>query len=543
MESKEIKVNRTHFKFIKLNEYCRGLENLLIRSETKREMYYKIIFFTTDSPFDSKYVSFKGFDSISIKNHHGNLYIPKNIRERLNEAWIVVKEKGKRFEGIEYNTEELKLLLSFAACTTFDYKNLTESILLATKCKPAINNFYETFGENQRRIFVQLLRDMIFNDFKKCEFETPNIVPIYNRSKYSVCSVLEDLIKDKAKIMMNSELVGEYRKISQAPITIKESGVTINKDDWSDVTKLLGNKTRANLSLSINQTVEIDIPENEFGIENKVKAIREKSYCIIKDGTLWQRRLAVKVSDDLRRKLKRYKGLIYGELFDKNELLLDLSKLPVVSKSKMHCLSLNYLSTLVAKEKLSNIALEYINFTYPEPKRERPEKEKFLNNLGIVDGVYYPKKESPSNSKEVSYCANMIEARVYLGLGMKKRQELYFNINDNKDYYKDYSSTKYSLLNEFITNIVLKDLTKENVKEKRQYWEEEKRKANKLIRENIFKLIMTKDLRFDFCNRSDKRKILENGMSKAVRFVYGLTEDIEVCWEVDRRLFRSFTQQ
>lgn len=530
MEAKEIKINGTNFKFVQLTDYCKGSEYILIRSETKRKMYYQRIFFTDDV---RNWTESSCFEFISTVNFVGNCYIPAFIRNYLQTAWILVKEKGKRFEDIEYDLEEIKLLLSFAGSSLFDYISLTESLLIATRYQSLIQTFYQAFGEERKNNFRTLLKVTISKDgeLEKCDFLPKNtIIPIYKRSRYSVCSLLDDLIKDNAKILMSEDLLGTYKNISVSFNDIKE------KEEWSNIVGLLGNKTRANLSISINQKVEVDIPENDFGIGSKYLANFKKSYCIIRDGILWQRRLAVKVSKKLENKLRRYRGLVTDNLLMDGEILLDLSRLPIISKSKIHSFSINNLSELATKEKLSHFAIEYLEYISDNSSKVT-DKELFLSSFGIDKygnyGNYSPyvinKKSEIDN-----YYVSTINPRFIdnFGFGLSKtKRKYYYDLIWHNLYSKDSNSVFYDI-SEFLFKQVISKLTTENINEQKRYWTEENKKANKQLRSEIFKLIMTKNLKFDHNNSKNKQKILYNNSRVSVS-VYGV-KDIIVTWTIDR---------
>lgn len=527
MEAKEIKINETNFKFVQLTDYCKGSEHILIRSETKRKMYYQRIFFTDDT---RNWTKSSCFEFISTVNFIGNCYIPAFIRNYLQTAWILVKEKGRRFENIEYDSEDIKLLLSFAGSSLFDYINLTESLLLATRCQALIQTFYQAFGEERKNNFKTLLKILISREgeLEKYDFSSKNtIIPIYKRSRYSVCSLLDDLIKDNAKILMSEDLLGTYKNISVSFNDIKE------KEEWSNIVGLLGNKTRANLSISVNQRVEVDIPKNDFGIDSKYLANFKKSYCIIKDGILWQKRLAVKVSKKLETKLRRYNGLVTDNLLMDGEILLDLSKLPIVSKSKIHSFSINNLSELAAKEKLSHFAIEYLEYISDNSSRVT-DKELFLSSFGIDKYGNYSPYTINRKSEIDNYYVSTINSRFIdnSGFGLSKtKRKYYYDLIRHNLYSKGSNSVFYNI-SEFLFKQVIPKLTTENINEQKNNWIEENKKINKQLRSEIFKLIMTKNLKFDHNNSKIKQKILYNN-SKISVSVYGV-EDIVVTWTIDR---------
>ncbi len=127
----------------------------------------------------------------------------------------------------------------------------------------------------------------------------------FYRNYASRDELIDDLVKDKADILTDSELIGKYLRISSAV----DTGAKFVHEKWSRITGKLGNRRRANMSLTIMGKVKVNIPENEFDIEpgdREFPAFR--SVCIIKDGSIWVPKIGVRLhSKKLIQKLKMIK--------------------------------------------------------------------------------------------------------------------------------------------------------------------------------------------------------------------------------------------
>lgn len=531
---KEIKISNSNFKFIKLNEYVKGLNYILVRKELKRSIFYQRIFFTN---IDNEIKDFnETFKSINLSNISGNIYIPKNISDNFDSAWVVVKEKGKKFETFEYSVDEIRTIISFAGSSSFNYISLTESLLLSTRCKDLINDFYQTYGISRFGEFNKYLGSLLIDfdknvtnlNFYSKSIELPSI---YSKSnQYSVVSLLEDLVKDKSYILIDEDILGKkYNKISTSYNYLISEKPEILNDGWGKVEYILGNKTRANLSINMTQNIKISVPKNDLGIGDSIEVPWSRSYCIIKDGFLWQRRLAVRVSEKLKNKLKKYKGLVYNELLKSNELLLDLSKLPIISRSRIGGHSLHYLSELAVKEKLSSIAIEYLNFISPDKKMS--DKEKFLSDLGIVDGKFLPNKIEEKYSKEY-YSDAILSNIVELSIDRSTREYIYSNIKSSSA--KGDLIKYYKIIYDFLNKYVIPEESSKSVEDIKKYWEKEYRRLNSTYRDQIFKLIMSKNLRFD--NRFPKKRgdkfLIGSGSEYSYVKIKNIDKDLRVDWKI-----------
>ena len=149
--------------------------------------------------------------------------------------------------------------------------------------------------------------------------------------------------------MIDPELIGTYENISD----YRSKTENLIKDSWCPIIGLVGNQERANISLKYLTKTKINIPENEFGIEPGEKDYNTiKTICLLKDGKLNHSKLGIRISSKLSRKLKHL-DIIKLDLIYKNDYLIDISNLPVISKDWLIGCSDLFLGRLEAKKRYS----------------------------------------------------------------------------------------------------------------------------------------------------------------------------------------------
>ena len=382
----EIKINNSRLKLVKLDVRFNKV------TIDKSKLKYQCLYFV-----GSKYGCEQMFGvSTTI--------LPTDI----GDVWVIekcdlVKEKQ------EYDRYEISVLASVLRNITFaEHLDVAEIICHAIGDGKLLNLFYSSFGKMES--FFDRIEEIIQGGSKLTIIDR-NYAPQYQRSRYSVYELLYDLKKDGAEIYVGPDLVS-YRRMSS-------SGDREYKGlfSWSRVTSVLGNRDRANLSLVSYSYVDVYVPENEFGVESGNKQLKEfKTSCIIKDGILWTREIGVRISRKLYKRLV-HTGVIKAALFE-DEYLLDLSKIPVISK-KFLKVSGDYLSDCEVKSRLFGYAITYKATLDKMAKlglKKAPVKStpvsrvnsdymKFLNDLGIHGDVYYKPITKPKKlTKESVHC-------------------------------------------------------------------------------------------------------------------------------------------
>lgn len=520
----EIKINNSQFKLVNISHLLDSTKTSLDLTNKKRlNLYRQFVVF-----IDSRNCKYRW-------NRVDGVYFKVSLDGLYNTCWCVVKEKGNRYTNITYTEDELKILLMFGRCSlSGNYIPLAEKILLATNCKEAIDGFYSYYGsEDSKESFLKLTENIIKNPKKYTYLDsTDDIAPIYERSRYSVHSLLEDLVKDKASILLSGELTDYYDKVSDSmPADVK----IINPKDWCKIVDICGSKSRANLHLRILTKVNVNIPENEYGIESGEKTYNYiRTFCIIVDGVLNQKKLVVKVSRNLENKLTRYKGLIDLKLIRYGELVLDLTKLPVESKNKLYKISGNLLGELVTKYYVSKLAINYLDFLYPTTKT-LDKKEEFLENLGIYGNYYHPKQLPDKEiTKTGEYVVEELTPIIknFKYLSGKRRDKIF---NEYKRFGLIHKSNLLTNILNAINNIhkeMAGDLQKE-----RDFWKNNLYTSRDKLRNKVFQILMRKDLILN--NKKTPTPHLLYFTAKDFN-VFGIIGEISVSWKFVKRKITTY---
>lgn len=232
--------------------------------------------------------------------------------------------------------------------------------------------------------------------------KTPNLTSYQSKSlafksgSYDVLDVINILLESEDDVFIN--LGSDYNIDEVRNISIVSHRL-VKENDWVKLVRLgkLGNKIRDNISIAYLIPAEIEIPKNKVGIpEGKFETVRKLHLCIIKDGYYWKDYLTVRVSPNVYDKLKRT-GIEMEELTE-GEYMLSLRSLPLYSKKRFN-------TTNILGE-VGNILgelrdLKWKKYLYLESKDyEKTGKEKFLESLGIVDGICEKKSEKSEASKQ-----------------------------------------------------------------------------------------------------------------------------------------------
>lgn len=404
-----------------------------------------------------------GFTSLEKIHKITEVTVCKNPKE--TSAWVIKKTEEIYKESEELDQDEMNTLLTFIyhySSINIEFTDLLIDTLGDYKLYKKWNSVY---GPNNIRQFKRDISNIIGSQLTDFEPE-PYILPkVYKTGKtYSVQNLLEDLESDKADILIDPELIGKYSRISlggKFPDNVKTM-----VHDWQPVIGILGNKTRANLSLQYKLQVSVPIPENPYISDTERKCFTNAAICIVKDGELWTKCLGVRVSSKLAGKLKRL-GLIKMPLLGKNEYLINFSDIPVAKKTKV---SSYELAKLELRLMISNLALKYFEIENSKVEKESDE-EIFLKELGIIGTQYYPKKTTVDYSSTSSYKVIELKARFTPRIPRIETGVVYRN------------GIETELIN------LINRKTKEE-------WLEEFRIAQQELRATKFKFIMTRDMKF-----------------------------------------------
>ncbi len=327
----------------------------------------------------------------------------KSIMETFGEYYVITIS-GTRDPKVVYTQSEKKILVSVFSGLADEHRLDTAEIFChAIGNRELLDMFYSDYGRmDETRALCQKLTEA---PSIPSLTDTHKLYPHqYQRPRYSIYELLQDLIRTKAYICTDPDLTGKYEKISR---NLKKTSETVG-DNWNPVVGQSFNKTRANLNLNYMALVKVEVPANSHGVdpgERELKTLR--SICLVKDGKVCNTSFGVRIEDrDLRKKLKAA-GIVKSELVYAGDYLLDISNLPVISKSRVSGIRSFDLGTAETWYRLSDIALEYIRRReYKERKKldKIPEKidftdssmsesELYLASLGIYGEYFYPDKK------------------------------------------------------------------------------------------------------------------------------------------------------
>lgn len=414
------------------------------------------------------------------------------------EYWFIENSSKSFGDNIYYDKVDFKELVLIIKCLTkyFLYNNnnleVLEKLILSTKDDAIISKFYDIYGKNDIKDYALLLDNIVNTDNYKqtpCKDTYNNI---YTRERnYSVYRLLDELSLEKAEILLDPSLIGDYNAVSKKKVDRRKDN-EIQYREWSKIYGLTRNKTRANISISYTGKALVQVPNNPYNIvpgEREVSV--KKSICIIRDGRLNQDKIGIRASSKLISKLKKL-GVAEPLLY-KNECLINLSKLPVISKKDIKLVSSYYMAKIEASYIVAKVVTEYLDLFYPEKtittnysSIEEKQKDEFLRSIGIVGDFYVPNKADLINQD--SYTT--VELITYIDSNIipqvaSKRYSLY-------RVYKNNGACKNSSINSILRHV---DFTGD-IDKLRKYWKERLDKFAEEIRKRKFQIIMSKVTKF-----------------------------------------------
>jgi hypothetical protein len=304
-----ININGSKLRITQLN-FSRGDSKIL--GIDKKSLRYQKVLFT--SPRSSE------FTVLSVPS--SDLDIPNSIRKAgYCEAWVIEKA-DKKFTKEKYDGFEKDVMLKWAKALFPSRLDTAEILIRAIDYGNVTKKFYESYGTDLIREFYGLV-DMILDGTAKPTMRCDKkFAPHYIAPKYSILNLMNDIMEaGDVKIYTDPDLIGQYKRISKK---LTFSG-TIVPDKWCKVIGLVGNRTRANLSLGYQSFINVTVPENKFGIPSETRELKtNRSFCIVKDGVVWSKWLGIKTKNNsLVRKMKA-SGIIKSGIVYEDEYLVNL---------------------------------------------------------------------------------------------------------------------------------------------------------------------------------------------------------------------------
>lgn len=320
----------------------------------------------------------------------------------LNYLWFLNKIKASEVEYNHYSPDQIKILASFIKYALringhgeiYSVKML-ELLIRGLRDEELVNYFYNYPGGDYSIFFESRASSLMGNPGN---YKFANELPVerFQRQRYSVYRLMKDLVRYKAEISTD---LTKYEYITAGGIEVpKEVAEKKGDYDWFPITALLGNNTRANLSLMYSGGAR----------------------CIIRDGNLHTPELAVRVKDKRFLKKLRSSHIITSTLLFNTDVVLDLTKLQLVGPSD-------------CKIKLSEYLDSFMGF--------RDEKETLMGNYSLIESTVKPKTdETTSYTKRTT---RPIETTSYTAVQLcfrysPKAAETLKTEEEAKEFYNQY---------------------------------------------------------------------------------------------------------
>lgn len=225
-------------------------------------------------------------------------------------CYILEKTKEVSDRG-EYKIDEIKILLKFLSVSinTIKIPRYTEFLVRALNDESISSRFYSNVDYKSLKCRISYLEDN--PDMYKWGTER-TYSEQYNRRRYSIYQLVNDLVSDNSEICIDNEIT-DYKKIS-----ISRRSIDFKKEDniWGKIIYKQGNKERANLGITY-KVLSTDVLS---------------SMCLVRDGGVWTKTIIVKVNSPRLKQRLHSAGIVWGTLISKDELILDLTKLPIIGK-------------------------------------------------------------------------------------------------------------------------------------------------------------------------------------------------------------------
>ena len=518
-----MKIKNSRLELQKVNDLSE-LSKIMSGKNLRYKTLYAI--FPTHSPFTS-------FPCMTISFIDGKYNLNSDDENLLKNNYLeyyVIAKTDIKDSKVTYTEEERERLVSVLSGLISEFKiDTAEIICHAIGNKELLNTFYSDYGkmEDTKKLCCKLVEDGKIPITKNISSKFP---VQYQRPKYSIYELAQDLIKDKASICTDSELIsGSYEKISRG---LKKTSDFV-EGSWNPITGQSFNKTRANLNLNYMCSVKVEIPENEVGVKSGPKELKTlKSICLVKDGKVCNSSFGIRIhSKVLERKLKSI-GIIKESLVYSGDYLINIETLPVISKSKSSNIRSFDLALAEINYRLSDIALEYLRRRqYKESKglkvlpekieSEKTPQEEYLESLGIYGDYFYPDKKVGRVSK--------VYDTVELIANIKTIPTKDTCTKNITRMLNGFGKTNV-FVTDFINTVVIPDIDKGiPYSELIQKWEDKKNKNKYLIRDLKFRLITGKSMKV-CVHGSHKKSILET--KEIIKVAEFMKYEIPISWNL-----------
>ena len=192
--------------------------------------------------------------------------------------------------------------------------------------------------------------------------------------------------------------------------------VTTDPNKGYELSELVWNSSRANLSVQVTYHGTVALPENKFGLES-IETVMFRNYTILKDGILNIKELPISLNKHTYNILQTYNLIEGNEAWKEDRIfVLNLSTLPVVNRSMTQSISALNLAGLewqLLQDKGTNKVYKYYENKLFASKSEGyiekygEECAVWLNSLGLSEGNGFSPKTETQESTDFYMSVNL----------------------------------------------------------------------------------------------------------------------------------------
>lgn len=225
----------------------------------------------------------------------------------------------------------------------------------------ALINAYENAFTKQELSTVEDLTSAAVLDESKRFLEGQDLMAVPDKNARTVINVLQSLAGAGATLQLNSPH-WSYNRIGKGKQEVEATVLPRfipSPMDQVSLRALVFNSERPNVSIGTTLKGTVELPENEFGLKF-VGSMIHRNYAIIKDGTKNVITLPVTIPNDKLDCLIGVNHTIVSQHPTMTSVLVDLSKTPVINRSKVERVSLDSYVRVVADLELAKVDLKVI---------------------------------------------------------------------------------------------------------------------------------------------------------------------------------------
>lgn len=442
----------------------------------------------------------------------------------------------------------------YALASVGDFKYV-EEILYALSDRTMIDMYQGALGKQKIEEFKKSLLEKVAKT-SALTYHRSSLRYSPNPKKYCVLDFLNDITstdgnriivtspgfnysptgpKSVAKVVLTDD---QKKKLSEAPTKAKAEKILsdasknqvemrydydkdIESTKYLNVTDMVWNSTRANVSLQTSVPVILTVPKKDGKGTFEMNSHIIRNYTIIKDGILNVTEIPMVINNgQLRGKFKRM-GMLSEIDKSRNVYMINISNLPIINRSRTKSVTSAELAQMELNLLNQRFIFKYLKYISPKSTTmiSKVVNDPYLESLGITEKGYSPKTEQIRTDD--FYYATSLDTKIEKFSTIPKIEVVLNKVKSGKSMTvsEEYMSKVIELVNE--------KLSYEGISAKSMMDELEIRKSKSIkeISELKFSLILSRGWFSDKEDMDDNIvKICINGNNLNMKFEYNDTK-------------------